>query len=175
MASILFFFSSSVFTLFFVALQPQLHHANIMQLKYKNEIDNLKLSITCPDNFIQLAKEVEVYRVACNPITNEDNFLPNILYDRKKNLSLFDYSNNNKDEIKKCLRCGASFFKTLHRAKNLLEHITKKNKDNSGYNCVAQGNLDGTDGLVKTTDSSEHITLYEFENVELSKKFKIVP
>lgn len=174
MAYKIFFLSSSVITLLFVALQPQLPSSRLMQLKYQKEIDSLKLSITCPDNFSQLTSEVEAYRVACNPITHPDNFLPNILYDAKHSLKFFDYTAANKDETRKCLRCGASFFKTLNRAKNTLEHFTRKNKNNSGYNCVAKGTLNRKDGLVKTANQSDHITLYEFDGVALADKFKIV-
>lgn len=148
--------------------------AGLPPLKYQNEIAALELSILCPDNFIQLSKEVEVYRVARNPVAQEDNFLPNVIYDRNNNLTFFDYTSANKDEARKCLRCGASFFKTLQKAKNALEHFTKKNKDNAGYDCVAQGTLSESDGLVKTTDQSNHITLYQFEGALLMEKFKIV-
>ena len=146
---------------------------NLPGLKYQPAIDALDLSIKCPNNFTLLKEEEEVYRVAINPLTHIKNFLPNVLFDQACGITYFDYSKANVDENGKCERCGASFHKTYKKAKSVLEHFSRKNKENIGYDCVAKGTLNADDGLVKI--KSGHITLYEFNNGNsLAEKFKIV-
>jgi hypothetical protein len=145
-----------------------------MALKYQSYIDALKLSIICPDNLSQLKEDIEVYRLSYSPISHENNFLPNVIFDPKRNITFFDYSEKNTDEGKKCLRCGASFFKNVDKAIATLKHLSGQIKQSYGYTCIAKGSLNGEDGLIKHNEKGDHFTLYEFEGVELAKKFEII-
>lgn len=164
---ILFFCSTSVFALFFVALHPRLQPVAFMKLKYQTEIDNQKLSIKCPNGLSTLSEPTEAFRFSHNPIDLSIDFLPNMIYDQIVGI-VIAY----KDDLRKCSRCNASFFKTPDRLQNIWSNMSPENKTKMGYTDIAKGMLDGNDGFV-ALKSNGHIGLYEFEGANYQRSFKI--
>ena len=169
---ILFFLSSTVFTLFFVALQPRLQSVYIMPFKYQTLIDSLNISSDCPDSS---AAEIDIlaYRWSHNPITHQWNFLPNIPYDIVRNIPprLLVGEQN-------CAPCGLSFFTSEKRArdkfftyKQYLErkysHLTER------YTHIAIGQIKKIDGKA-TTINNEHFGFYEYDTCDFKKTFKLI-
>ena len=141
-----------------------------MGLKYQNEIDNFNLDIKCPDE-VSEPNGIDAFRFSYNPIGHPLNFLPNVVFDRQTN-GTFNYKKAS-DPVK-CKRCGASYYTSLINAKSKWEELSEQNKQNLGYTHIANGILAPIDGLMKEPDKEGHFGFYEYENVDLAKKFKLV-
>lgn len=142
-----------------------------MALKYQNEIDNLKLEISCPSESFETQNEIEAYRWTFDPINHQHNFLPNIVFDRVTN-STVNYSK--KMPLVKCNRCGASFFTSLESAKTAFGVVNGRLSDvlKLTYTHIAKGTLNKSDGLMKKPDQHGHFGFYEYEKSNLVEKFK---
>lgn len=139
------------------------------KLKYQDLIDSFNFRANCPNGASILVEERLSYRWCLAPIDNELNFLPNHIYDEAKGPP--PRKNVSADE--NCSRCGLSFFTTLDSAKTIFNKYPKRIRGLLGYSHIAEGFIDNKDGLVKD-DKDVHFSLFEFEGVELIKKFTIV-
>ncbi len=140
-----------------------------MSLKYQSEIDALGLTF-CPDAVVP-ETEIEAFRFSFNPIENELNFVPNVIFDRQRN-SPFNYEKATAE--KKCLRCGASFYLNLESAINKWNNISERIRELLGYTHIANGKLDSNDGLMRVPDITGHFTFYELETANLTTKFNLI-
>jgi hypothetical protein len=141
-----------------------------VSLKYKHVIESRSLSIQCPSE-TSIPSNQEAYRFVLSPIEHEQNFLPNILYDKVRGTQI-DY--NKMPEDKYCSRCGISLYDTLQNAKTAYKSLTPKIKVNLGYTHVARGTLVEEDGLMKAISEHGHFGFYENSNADIGKKFLIV-
>lgn len=145
---------------------------SFMTLKYQDEIDNLRLSIFCPDvSSIIMDGRVYAYRFCFDPINDKHNFLPNIVFDKVRNI-FFDY--DNAGESTKCSRCGASFYTNIDYAKNKWNSLPERVRVKLGYTHIGYGILELEDGIRKTPDRKGHFSFYENEGVDLGLKFKLI-
>jgi hypothetical protein len=130
----------------------------MQELKYKKKIDNCACDF---DDFKE--RERTSYRWCFSEISDERNFLPKYL--RKPD-----------EEDDNCLGWGLSFFNTLEEGKQRLNEVVglrtflyKKLGDH-----IAIGELSKEDGISNKSDRTGHFTLFEYKNVDLSKKFEVV-
>lgn len=159
------------FTLFFVALQPWVQPTYLMPLKYQKEIDDFKLGINCPDMVVAIDKTIYAYRFCFDPINHELNFLPNVVFDRRKPVH-FNYARATPK--KKCSRCGSSFYLNKSLAINNWNTLSETIRNNLGYTHIAYGILQKGDGLVGEPDDKSHFGFYEDANANLTVSFKVL-
>ena len=146
-----------------------------MALKYQQEIDRLSLSLSCPEGVYPPNGELPAFRLSFNPIEHPLNFLPNVVFDREKNIP-FPYTKRlttNEGKVIVCKRCGASFYLSLESVRKQWENMSDQNKENFGYTHIANGTLNGKDGLMREPEKSGHFGFYEDEKANLTKKFKV--
>lgn len=137
-------------------------------LKFQALIDSFKFENPCP--WMECTpNKVTVFRWTFKDITNEDNFLPNHLFERKKGIQ----NNIVYSESNVCSRCGISFFSSVEIAQNVFGTISPKIRKIWGYTNVAKGDIDSTHGLISDVKKG-HQSFFEFEGVELSNNFTIV-
>jgi hypothetical protein len=140
-------------------------------LKFKTQIDALKLSINCPQDLSEITEDIITYRFCHNPIDLNVDFLPNVLYDKLVGIE-FDYSATNKDEKKKCSRCGASFQKMIEGLISTWNNLNDSIKTKLGYSAIAKGTLSINSGLVSISNGG-HIGFYEYEKATYHNSFGI--
>jgi hypothetical protein len=142
-----------------------------MALKYQVEIDNFTL-INCPkDGAFAPTSDFEAFRFSFSPIGHEDNFLPNVVFDRKRKNPI---NYNAMTNEKKCKRCGASFYVNYDDAMSQWNGLTPKVKENLGYTHLAKGLISITDGQMLEPENNGHFTFYEDERAELRSKFALM-
>lgn len=127
-------------------------------LKYQTELNELDCDLS---NFIEQAREA--FRWVFEDIKDEKNFSPKYILDEDI-------------EKDKCIGWGLSFFNTQKSAVQRLNKLTKNRAflfKKLGTH-IAQGNLDENDGISNKTERFGHFTLFEYKDVDLSNKFKII-
>lgn len=142
----------------------------MQRLKYQNLIDEQKLNSDCPNKNCRPVDNLEAFRWSFNPIAHEDNFLPKLLYDRKKGIPT---RINSSDDSVLCSCCALSMFSTLEKAKTKFESIPKLNRKLLGYTHIAKGVLTN-DGLISQINNQGHFDFFEYEEVDLKAKFVII-
>lgn len=146
-----------------------------MPLKYQNEIDSFDFAFECPNNVSNIEKEVTVFRFCLNPVNHENNFLPNVIYDRVIKGG-FPY-NSPGQYAAKCDRCGASFYYDENMARKSWKSMPTHRRQKLQYTHLAIGNFKPEDGLVTEPDEYSHFGFYEMakeDNDYLKKEFKII-
>lgn len=142
-----------------------------MELKYQNEIDNFAFqTLKCP-MVNQLPNDLEAYRFSFNPIEHEDNFLPNVVFDRKRGKP-FNYTK--AVETVRCSRCSSSMYNTLDFARLAWKNLSPQVKENLGYTHLAKGILNNIDGLVTEINQKGHFGFYESNECNPISKFSIL-
>ncbi len=142
---------------------------NPLKIKYQDLINQQKLSSECP--FATCTTSTgEGFRWIFLPIENNDNFLPSILLNQKRNIPL---RRNSGDDNSKCSSCAISMFDSEVHAVEKFNNFPKHIREMLGYTHVAQGVIDGL-GLKSRTNKSGHFDFFEFEDVDLLSVFIIV-
>lgn len=131
-------------------------------------MDSLKI-LNCPDN---RCKEVNIdgYRWTYADIKNELNFIPAAIVDQRNNRPR---RFNSEDDYMNCSYCGLSMFISSEMAKNKFTNFPKHIQNLLGYTHLSKGKLTDA-GKASKPDESGHFDLFEFENIDLSKSFKII-
>ncbi|MCD4795454.1 MAG: hypothetical protein K8R54_19645 [Bacteroidales bacterium] len=140
----------------------------IRKLKYQDLIDEQNLKLVCPNSNSKFA-QITAYRWTFFPIENEDNFLPKLIYDKKKNIPHRINSNN---ESLICSSCGLSMFNSEINASKKFFSIPLRNRKLLGYTHISKGNLDNH-GLMSEISKTGHFDFFEFIDVDLKNKFSI--
>lgn len=164
------FFHGCIFITFCVVLQPKKYTIYTMPLKYQNEIDNFQLDIQCPDAVAPPQNEIDAFRFSFSPITHKLNFLPNVVFDRLTN-NPFNY--NAASKVRKCSRCGASYYTSLENAQKKWATISRQIRENLGYTHIASGKLNAGDGVMKKPDADGHFGFYENDKTNFADKFAL--
>lgn len=157
---------------YFIHLQRIVQHSTSYldnKLKYQELINSFNLKNSCPNGAATIKEETLSFRWCLEPISHEWNFLPNHLFDKAKGPP--PRKNFSADE--KCDRCGLSFFTSQDSATITFNRLTERIRMLLGYTHVAGGKINTEDGLVSETKNS-HYSLFEFEGVNLMKKFEII-
>jgi hypothetical protein len=142
-----------------------------MILKYQHEINNFKLTISCPQKTSPISKSIYAYRFSFDPISHSLNFLPNVVFDRQKP-NYFNYAK--ASATKQCSRCGASFYLSKPLAINNWNALSDSIRNNLGYTNLAYGILQVGDGLVGQPNDSSHFGFYEAVNATYHNSFKVI-
>jgi hypothetical protein len=111
---------------------------------------------------------LESYRYAFDDINYKSNFLPQL----KDHPARFIDS----DGKKKCDFLNLSMYSTIEGAREKYYQLANSfpNFKKTAGTHIANGFLDSEDGLITEEGYLTHFELYEFENVELKNKFKII-
>ena len=139
-------------------------------LKYQWLIDELEINETCPCNGCG-EKTMSAYRWTFSDIDNPDNFLPVGVLDKKRYPPRINDKSNN---FFKCSCSGLSMYHTLETAISNFIAFPKRTRDLLGYTNIAEGYLEKNEGLIGNVNEKGHFDFFEYINIDLSQKFKIV-
>lgn len=139
-------------------------------LKYQSLIDNENLNLVCPYDGCYPSSG-EAFRWVINPIIDDGNFLPNILY--------WEYSNfpprvNSEDDLKRCGNCAISLFTSKEKARKKFNKVSRITGLKLGYTHIAKGDISNAGIMSKASRTSGHFELFEFEGTDLKSNFVIV-
>lgn len=138
--------------------------------KYHHIIAELDITQPCPcQNSSEL--NIEAYRWTHSEIDHSENFLPAKILDIIKKTPP---RTNVVDDYRKCTMCSISLFNSLESALKKFKQFTPSIKKKLGYTHVATGLLEITDGVGTPIEPSGHFEFFEYSNVNLASKFKII-
>jgi hypothetical protein len=142
----------------------------IKEFKYQWLVNELRINHMCP---FHTCKEdvILAFRWADNSNDYEDNFLPRILIDRKRNVPS---RQNDSSEESLCSRCGLSMFNSFEHAKKNYSGLPDRTKNLLGYTHIVSGQIDSNDGIVTIPNKHGHFDIFEYKNTSLIEKFSIV-
>ncbi|WP_157634666.1 hypothetical protein [Spirosoma panaciterrae] len=132
-------------------------------LKHQLLIDSQSFTIPCPDPSL-FEDEKESFRWCCEPVTDEINFLPNLLEDEAKNKP----RRLLKGDEYHCGVCALSFFDSLLNAKKQFNKYPLNTRSKLGYTHVATGPLSKSDGIMSSVNNKGHFLFYEYVGCDLS-------
>lgn len=137
-----------------------------MLYKYAEYINAIE---DCPPTDYQ-NRTVTVFRWVHEEMDHPNNFLPVALINpRRVNATAIDLQ-------EKCALYGLSMFDSMNNARKRYRALTAQNprfpKTVGEY--VAEGKLLQTDGVISSANQQGHLTLYEYEGIDLKTKFTIV-
>jgi hypothetical protein len=140
-------------------------------LKYQSLIDSFSLSLPCPNNCGQV--KITAYRWVKSSFADGQSFLPNHIFDTNRGKK--PRKNDRGDEVK-CGMCALSFFDSIDSSSKNVEAIGGSSKllNLLGYSHLATGEIEDKDGLASDIDDVGHFIFFEFEGIELEKKFSII-
>lgn len=142
---------------------------DLRKLKYQYLIDQQNLPEECPKKTC-IPSHSFGYRWTFAPIENPINFLPNILFNRERNIPP---RRNSPTDNERCSACALSMFNSELGARQKFLNIPKLNRGMLGYTHVAKGNLDGL-GVMTLANKYGHFALFEFKDIDLYSVFLIV-
>lgn len=166
MANRFLFFSSSVFALFFVALQPRQEYVYFMPLKYQKEIEQLNPDFT---GFSEVEERTS-YRWVFEG-NDPRNFLPIYKIDEKR------YKREVEKGKANFRGWALSFYQSEEDAKKELLYWVKDKPEKFKKlgTHISKGNIIKEDGLCEEScDERGHFDHFENINVELYGRFEIV-
>jgi hypothetical protein len=145
----------------------QLAEQMAMRFKYQRMIDSLE---NCPPAHYE-SREFTAYRFVFEDLTHQNNFLP-VLEIKPKRINAQEFVT----EQAKCLGYALSLFDSLEHAQRRHQQISRYNKNfyKKVGTHVAEGEIASTDGVASPVDENGHISLHEFEGVNLQPKFRVV-
>lgn len=140
------------------------------KFKYQEDMDIIKNehNCDCPRKDLKAIYPFEAYRYVFEDINHKSNFLPQL----KDNPARFTDANGKK----KCDFLNLSMYSKIEGAKEKYYQLinTSPNFWKTAGTHIANGVLDAEDGLITEENDISHFELYEFEDVELKKKFNII-
>jgi hypothetical protein len=139
-------------------------------LKYQWLIDELEISETCPYNGCS-ERTMTAYRWTFSDINHPDNFLPVGVLDKKRYPPRINDKSNN---FFKCSCSGLSMYHSLESATLNFMTFPKRTRELLGYTSIAEGNLQKNEGLIGDVNEKGHFDFFEYIDIDLSQKFKIV-
>jgi hypothetical protein len=167
----LFFLSSSVFTLFFVALHPRVQPTYLMPLKYQKEIEALSPT---KEDWLDYHQEdnKQSFRWVFEDIKDARNFTPRYGFPAVYRM----------EEGRRSLKFtgwSISFFDSLDNARRRLKHFCEDKPEMQKRlgTHLAQGIVNSTDGLTQIKcDKHGHFNHFEFKATNFYDvgKFEVV-
>lgn len=127
----------------------------------------IALLTQCPP-LESVSKEIDAYRYTFDPITNSENFIPQVV----KKPGRF----NDKSDLEKCSGYGLSLYENEQKAVDYYAELAKtiSNIKKLVGSHLAKGKLELNDGVCTDVDIHGHFDLHEYENADLSQKFSII-
>ena len=141
----------------------------VKPLKYKTLIDTQNLNCDCPPLNCQEKSNIIAFRWALEPIENQLNLIPNLIYDKVKGAP----PRKNSTDDKVCENCALSFFNDRDKAFKAFNSLPPRGKTLIGYTHIIEGTITDIDGL-RDDPNKGHFILFEYEGVELKEKFKVI-
>lgn len=140
-----------------------------MNLKYQQLIDQQGLSFQCPPPNCKENEAVEAARWVTFPIDHELNFLPNHVYNTKR-----DAPQRPMDDKLKCGYCSLSFHTSVEASEMVFHSLNPSIQKKLGYTHVAKGNIGARLGLMSELNPiTKHFEFFETINIEWSNNFII--
>lgn len=136
-----------------------------MRFKYHIFVHDLT---DCPPSHAY-AQDLTAFRFVFNQIDDQRNFVPVYILKPKRRLA-------RDPHYKTCSGYGLSLFDSLENAckryADLVESVP--NFPQTVGTHIAKGQSNKSDGVVTEPNADGHLTLYEFEHIDLQVKFQIV-
>ncbi len=125
--------------------------------------------IECPVEDAE-RRNIEAFRWVNEPIT-EENFFPTRVLDelKKKKIRIFP-----KGHRLNCIYHSLSLFISEEDAKKKFNSFSKTSRKSIGYTHLAQGEITENDGECTDIDDMGHFSFFEYEDISLKDKFKII-
>ncbi len=140
-----------------------------MELRYQELINDQKLSINCPPDGCQINMPINAARWVISPIEHDFNFLPNHLYNRKREVPVREMNENDR-----CHCCSLSFYTSVQASQTNFNGLPKSIKIKIGYTHIAIGEIEpGWGYMTDINPASHHFELYEFGGCDWLKNFQI--
>jgi hypothetical protein len=140
------------------------------KFKYQEDMDIIKYEYNCdcPNKDLKAIISFEAYRYVYEDINYKSNFIPQLKDDPARFID-----DNGK---KKCDYLNLSMYTKIECAKERYYQLSNSfpNFKKTAGTHIAKGLLETMDGLITNEGYMTHFELYEFENVELQNKFKII-
>lgn len=140
------------------------------KFKYQEDMDIIKSvhNCDCPNKELKAITPFEAYRYVFEDINHKSNFLPQLKDEPARFID--------KNGKQKCDYLNLSMFAKIDGAKERYYQLANSfpNFKKTAGTHIANGILDAEDGLITDEGYLTHFGLYEFENVELQNKFKII-
>ena len=135
-----------------------------MKLKYAEDLARI---INCPPPEAAACNRGLAYRFVHDTIEDERNFQPP---------AKLNPSRRFKDDEECCAAHALSMFSTEAKAAAFFADLRKvhKNIHKTIGGSIAEGRLDGSDGLSTAPDESGHFDLFQADGVDFSKSFSII-
>lgn len=137
--------------------------------KYQYLFEEYKITELCPLKGCTPQNRLS-YRWIYAPIDHELNFMPNSIFDTKRNKPR--RINDKTDLGFICSYCSVSLFDTLENAKKVFKNLPPSAQTNLGYTHVAEGIVTETDGVMDSISSHGHFNFFEYENMKYTERFK---
>lgn len=138
----------------------------MIEFKYQQEIDELECA--CPPSKFSEANR-KSYRWVHEDFGHPNNFLPVVKIEPNRLEELNPCS-------QKCSGYGLSLFTDLSKAESKLKTLLdrKPNLVDVFGNCIAEGQVEESDGVLDTPRKDGHFTIHEYKNCNLTTKFKTI-
>jgi hypothetical protein len=136
--------------------------------KYQTNFDEINNVCNCPQSEYFEYSEKESFRFVFSDNANPNNFLPPAKINPKRFLA--------KSELERCEALGLSMYGkksgAIHKFNDLI--TTFKNFKKVIGTHIAIGIIEKEDGHITGEDEITHFDMYEFKDIDLSKKFNII-
>ena len=136
--------------------------------KYQSDLDAILLECQCPGSTYFVFEQKDAFRFVFEDTNHPNNFRPPLKINPTR------YSS--KEAFEKCEGLGLSLYGkkegAIQRFQELI--VTFKNFRKTIGTHIALGVINDEDGHITDEDEITHFDMYEFENIELGKKFVIV-
>ena len=132
--------------------------------KYRHLFEEHGLQDLCPCHTCK-PLEIIAYRWVFEPVEAEKNFHPQVL----KSPARKNWSGETT-----CSACGLSMFESYEQAYERFNGFPIRTRNLLGYTHVGKGSLTPIDGVMSEINSYGHFDFFEYAEVELNKKFKII-
>lgn len=135
---------------------------------YLKEVRETHL-IPCPVEDAE-ALNIETFRWVNDPMT-EDNFMPTRVLYKIKGIKIRKFPHGSKLN---CIYNSLSLFATEYEAKERFTSMPLRMKKQLAYTHIAEAFIGTNDGESTPPDRKGHFSFFEYEEVNLLEKFKIL-
>lgn len=138
-------------------------------LKYRYLIDQQKLDYQCPDVDSE-SRDTDAYRWVSGNVSDQDNYLPTLLWHQKKGLQMPPPRSRDYH----CKKCSLSMYDKAESAATIFNAFSSGLKKKLGYTHIAYGSLSSTDGIASEVGTNGHFSFFQFSACNLASKFQIL-
>ncbi|RZK33759.1 MAG: hypothetical protein EOO61_14730 [Hymenobacter sp.] len=139
------------------------------KLMYREELERLAVADSCPCGNCQEVKDLEAFRYMYEPLSNPDNFLPQLLKAEKEGRVVRGYLET-PDKI--CDAMALSFFLSAHFALAQYKALKGFPRLNPRYTVLGKCRLTEQDGVASPANSNGHFNVHPYEEAPMQNTFE---